>query len=88
MADAPCFNHSLSGCQGEMPNKPFTVKVTDGKGAVIVRKRDAKLSKRIYRCLATAQYEGTLEVSYNGKRRHAICHQDDSRTCLTELPLR
>lgn len=52
----PCFNHSLSGCQGEMPNKPFTVKVTGSKGAVIVQKEDAKLSKRIYRCLATAQY--------------------------------
>lgn len=35
----PCFNHSLSGCRGEMPNKPFTVKVTDSKGAVIVQKR-------------------------------------------------
>jgi len=34
----PCFNHSLSGCQGEMPNTTFAVKVTDEKGHVVMQK--------------------------------------------------
>lgn len=85
----PCFNHSLSGCQGEMPNKPFTVKVTDSKGAVIVQKEMQSYRNGFIGVWLPRNMEGTLEVSYNGKTAsHAIATSDDSQTCLTELPLR
>ena len=32
----PCANHSLTGCQGEMPDEEFEVYIEDSKGNVIV----------------------------------------------------
>lgn len=44
------------GCQGEMPEKAFNVKVTDNKGEVVVQKSDEEWSKWLRRGMATAQY--------------------------------
>lgn len=71
-----------------MPNKPFTVKVTDSKGAVIVQKEMQSYRNGFIGVWLPRNMEGTLEVSYNGKTAsHAIATKDDSQTCLTELQL-
>lgn len=85
----PCFNHSLSGCQGEMADKTFNVKVTDNKGDVILQKPMTSYRNGFIGVWLPRNMEGTIEVSYNGKTAsHAIATRDDSQTCLTGLPLR
>ncbi|MFQ0835100.1 MULTISPECIES: copper-binding periplasmic metallochaperone CueP [Citrobacter freundii complex] len=85
----PCFNHSLSGCKGEMPEKTFDVKVTDSKGDVVVQKAMTSYRNGFIGVWLPRNMEGTIEVSYNGKKAsHAIKTMNDSQTCLTELQLR
>ncbi|MDA8479444.1 copper-binding periplasmic metallochaperone CueP [Citrobacter sp. Awk 4] len=85
----PCFNHSLSGCRGEMPNTTFNVKVTDNKGDVIVQKEMKSHQNGFVGVWLPRKMEGAIEVSYNGKKAvHPITTMDDSQTCLTSLPLR
>ncbi|WP_336220035.1 copper-binding periplasmic metallochaperone CueP [Citrobacter amalonaticus] len=84
----PCFNHSLSGCQGEMPDTTFNVKVTDKKGDVLIQKPLKSYQNGFIGVWLPRNIEGTLEVSYNGKTAsHAIATGNDSQTCLTELQL-
>ena len=40
MQTHPCFNHSLSGCRGELANTPFDVKVTEKRQGVDAEKDD------------------------------------------------
>lgn len=85
----PCFNHSLSGCQGEMPEKTFDVKVTDNRGDVVVQKEMKSGRNGFIGVWLPRNIEGTIEVSYNGKSAaHSIKTMNDSQTCLTELQLR
>ncbi|EDP8626890.1 hypothetical protein G6D98_004162 [Salmonella bongori] len=84
----PCFNHSLSGCQGEMADKTFKVKITDNKGDVILDKPMKSYQNGFIGVWLPRNMEGTVEVSYNGKTAsHAISTKDESQTCLTELQL-
>ncbi|KNC92069.1 copper-binding periplasmic metallochaperone CueP [Trabulsiella odontotermitis] len=84
----PCFNHSLSGCQGEMPNSTFDVKVTDNKGNTVIQEKMKSYQNGFIGLWLPRNMEGSLEVSYNGKKAvHPITTQDDSQTCLTELQL-
>ncbi|WHP30220.1 copper-binding periplasmic metallochaperone CueP [Trabulsiella odontotermitis] len=84
----PCFNHSLSGCQGEMPNATFDVKVTDNKGNTVIQKKMTSHQNGFIGLWLPRNMEGSIEVSYNGKKAvHPITTKDDSQTCLTELQL-
>ncbi|CBG90946.1 copper-binding periplasmic metallochaperone CueP [Citrobacter rodentium] len=84
----PCFNHSLSGCQGEMPETTFNVKVMDNKGDVLLEKPMKSYQNGFIGVWLPRNIEGTIEVSYNGKTAsHAIATREDSQTCLTELQL-
>ncbi|POT55583.1 hypothetical protein C3432_21305 [Citrobacter amalonaticus] len=84
----PCFNHSLSGCQGEMPNTTFNVKVTDNKGDVVMQKALKSYQNGFIGVWLPRNMEGSVEVSYNGKKAiHPIKTMNDSQTCLTELQL-
>lgn len=85
----PCFNHSLSGCQGEMLEKTFNVKVTDSKGEVVVQKAMKSGRNGFVGVWLPRNMEGTLAVSYNGKSaEYPIKTMEDSQTCLTKLQLR
>lgn len=85
----PCFNHSLSGCQGEMPDTTFNVKVADQKGNVLIQKPLKSYQNGFIGVWLPRNMEGTIEVSYNGKTAsRAIATKNDSQTCLTELQLR
>ena len=85
----PCFNHSLSGCQGEMPEKTFNVKVTDNKGDVVVQKAMKSGRNGFVGVWLPRNMEGTIAVSYNGKTaEYPIKTMEDSQTCLTKLQLR
>ncbi|MEG0262826.1 MAG: copper-binding periplasmic metallochaperone CueP [Citrobacter sp.] len=85
----PCFNHSLSGCQGEMPEKVFNVKVMDNKGEVVVQKAMKSGRNGFVGLWLPRNMAGTIAVSYNGKTaEYPIKTMQDSQTCLTTLQLR
>lgn len=84
----PCFNHSLSGCRGELANTPFEVKVTDNSGKVVVQKSMTSHANGFVGVWLPRDLEGTIEVSYQGKTARApITTHQSSQTCLTTLQL-
>ncbi|KFC81050.1 copper-binding periplasmic metallochaperone CueP [Buttiauxella agrestis] len=84
----PCFNHSLSGCRGELANTPFEVKVTDKSGKILVQKSMTSHANGFVGVWLPRDIEGTIEVNYQGKTASApIATHKDSQTCLTTLPL-
>ena len=84
----PCFNHSLSGCRGELANTPFDVKVTDKSGKVLMQKQMTSHANGFVGIWLPRDIEGTIEVSYQGKKATArIATHSSSQTCLTTLPL-
>lgn len=84
----PCFNHSLSGCRGELANTPFDVKVTDKSGKVLMQKQMTSHANGFVGIWLPRDIEGTIEVSYQGKKATApIATHTSSQTCLTTLPL-
>ncbi|MRT13746.1 hypothetical protein GJV07_15800 [Enterobacteriaceae bacterium RIT711] len=84
----PCFNHSLSGCRGELANTPFDVKVTDKSGKVLMQKQITSHANGFVGIWLPRDMEGTIEVSYQGKKATApIATHTSSQTCLTTLPL-
>lgn len=84
----PCFNHSLSGCRGDMPNTAFDVKVTDNKGNVVMQKNMKSYQNGFVGLWLPRDMQGTLEVSYQGKTVSTpISTNAESQTCLTTLKL-
>ena len=84
----PCFNHSLSGCRGELANTPFDVKVTDKSGKILMQKKMTSHANGFVGVWLPRDMEGTIEVSYQGKKATApIATHTSSQTCLTTLPL-
>ncbi|MGB3256251.1 MULTISPECIES: copper-binding periplasmic metallochaperone CueP [Buttiauxella] len=84
----PCFNHSLSGCRGELANTPFDVKVTDKSGKVLMQKKMTSHANGFVGIWLPRDIKGTIEVSYQGKKATApIATHTSSQTCLTTLPL-
>lgn len=85
----PCFNHSLSGCQGEMPNTLFNVKVTDKQGNVLINREMKSYQNGFVGVWLPRNIEGVIEVSRGGKvAAFPIQTASDSQTCLTSLQLR
>jgi hypothetical protein len=71
-----------------MPNSTFDVKVTDNKGNTVIQKKMTSHQNGFIGLWLPRNMEGSLEVSYNGKKAvHPITTLDDSQTCLTELQL-
>ncbi|CFR11689.1 copper-binding periplasmic metallochaperone CueP [Yersinia frederiksenii] len=84
----PCFNHSLSGCRGEMAETTFDVKITDNAGKVIVQDKLTSYSNGFIGVWLPRNIEGTIEVSYQGlKAVSPFATQAESQTCMTTLHL-
>ncbi|MGI8471190.1 copper-binding periplasmic metallochaperone CueP [Pectobacterium brasiliense] len=85
----PCFNHSLSGCQGELTNTAFDVKITDKAGNVIVQKTLSSHQNGFVGVWLPRNIEGTINVTYQGRVASSpFATYDDSQTCMTTLPLK
>ncbi|AIN15459.1 Uncharacterised protein [Yersinia pseudotuberculosis] len=84
----PCFNHSLSGCRGELTNTPFEVKITDNSGKVIMHQQVTSYQNGFIGVWLPRNIEGTLEVSYQGLTAVSpFATGAESQTCLTTLQL-
>ncbi|GKW12375.1 hypothetical protein PEC301899_26570 [Pectobacterium carotovorum subsp. carotovorum] len=85
----PCFNHSLSGCQGELANTAFDVKITDKAGNVIVQKTLNSHQNGFVGVWLPRNIEGTINVTYQGRVASSpFSTYSDSQTCMTTLPLK
>lgn len=85
----PCFNHRLSGCQVDLANTAFNVKITDKQGAVIVHKNVTSYQNGFVGVWLPRNTEGTIEVTYQGRVAQApFATYDDSQTCMTTLRLK
>ncbi len=85
----PCFNHSLSGCRGELANTPFDVKITDKAGNVILQEKLTSYQNGFIGVWLPRNIEGTIEVSYQGlKATSPFATQAESQTCMTTLQLK
>ncbi|WP_183042754.1 copper-binding periplasmic metallochaperone CueP [Pectobacterium parmentieri] len=85
----PCFNHSLSGCQGELANTAFDVKITDKTGNVIVQKTLSSHQNGFVGVWLPRNIEGTIDVTYQGRvATSPFATYSDSQTCMTTLPLK
>ncbi|WP_186378238.1 copper-binding periplasmic metallochaperone CueP [Yersinia rochesterensis] len=84
----PCFNHSLSGCRGELANTTFDVKITDQAGKVILQDKLTSYQNGFIGVWLPRNIEGTIEVSYQGlKAASPFATQAESQTCMTTLHL-
>ncbi|PNM26299.1 hypothetical protein A6J66_020310 [Yersinia enterocolitica] len=85
----PCFNHSLSGCRGELANTAFDVKITDKAGKVILQDTLTSYQNGFIGVWLPRNTEGTIEVSYQGlKAVSPFATQAESQTCMTTLQLK
>ncbi|AKP33065.1 copper-binding periplasmic metallochaperone CueP [Yersinia aleksiciae] len=85
----PCFNHSLSGCRGEMAETTFDVKITDNAGKVILQDKLTSYQNGFIGVWLPRNTEGTIEVSYQGlKAVSPFATHAESQTCMTTLQLK
>lgn len=85
----PCFNHSLSGCQGELATTAFDVKITDKAGNVIIQKTLNSHQNGFVGVWLPRNIEGTIDVTYQGRMASSpFATYDDSQTCMTTLQLK
>ena len=85
----PCFNHSLSGCQGELANTAFEVNITDKAGKVILHKTLTSHQNGFVGVWLPRNTEGTINVSYQGRSASSpFATYDGSQTCMTTLQLK
>lgn len=85
----PCFNHSLSGCRGELANTPFDVKITDKTGNIILQDKLTSYQNGFIGVWLPRNTEGTIEVSYQGlKATSPFATQVENQTCMTTLQLK
>lgn len=83
-----CFNHSLSGCQGEQAGKQVHVTITDQAGTKLVDTDATTHSNGFVGFWLPRDTSGTVEVSLDGRSGTVPFATDaDSPTCLTTLQL-
>ncbi len=85
----PCFNHSLSGCRGELANAAFDVKITDKTGQIIMQDKITSYQNGFIGVWLPRNIEGTLEVTYQGLTATSpFATHAESQTCMTTLKLK
>lgn len=84
----PCFNHSLSGCRGELANTAFDLKITDHSGNIIMQENVTSYQNGFIGVWLPRNIKGTLEVSYQGLTALSpFTTGAESQTCMTTLQL-
>ena len=83
-----CFNHSLTGCQGELSNVPMEVRITDSDGTVLVDEAVRTYDNGFVGFWLPKGIEGTLEFKApQGTATASFSTFTDSPTCITTLQL-
>lgn len=83
-----CFNHSLTGCQGELVDAPLQVRITDDDSAVLVDSAVRTYDNGFVGFWLPKDISGTLEISApEGTATGTFSTFPDSPTCITTLQL-
>lgn len=83
-----CFHHSPSGCQGELAEEDFDVRVTDDAGAEILSGSMTSYENGFVGLWLPKDITGTLEISSDaGTATQQFSTFADDPTCLTTMRL-
>lgn len=83
-----CFDHSLTGCQGEMVGQDVEVKITGQDGTVYVDETATTMDNGFVGFWLPRNVSGTVEITHEGATGSApFATNDDSPTCMTTLRL-
>lgn len=83
-----CFQHSLSGCQGELVDTPLQVVITDSAGEVLMDGAARTYENGFVGFWLPKDITGTLEISSaEGTASREFSTFEDSPTCLTTMQL-
>lgn len=83
-----CFNHSLTGCQGELVNTPVQVLVIDDSGEVLVDEATSTYDNGFVGFWLPKDITGTLAItSTAGTASQDFSTLEGSPTCITTLQL-
>lgn len=83
-----CFYHSLTTCQGELPNTVMHVQITGADGQVYVDEEMSTFDNGFIGVWLPKDVEATLEVSADGlSGAQEISTDDQAPTCLTTIRL-
>lgn len=84
----PCANHSLTGCQGEMPDEEFEVYIEDSKGNVIVDEKMTSLENGFIDLWLPRNETFTVSIKHKkGQAEGKISTFSGDNTCITTLQL-
>lgn len=83
-----CFDHSLTGCQGEMVGQDVKVKITGQDGTVYVDEAATTMDNGFVGFWLPRNVNGTVEITHEGASGSMpFATNDDSPTCMTTLRL-
>ena len=78
----------MSSCQGELPEKEFTVKATDQNGNVLVSEPITTLKNGFFELWLPRNRKINLTIQrFNQKAQGMIDTFDNSKTCVTTFRL-
>lgn len=84
----PCAIHSLTGCQGEMNDESFAVKVTDGEGNVIIDDTLQAHSNGFIDMWLPRDRKYQVEIGYDEKSvTEEISTFEGDNTCISTMQL-
>lgn len=84
----PCSVHSLTGCQGEMTEKPVQVLITDDDGNTHIDEEITTLQNGFIDLWLPRDGNYTIEISYEGKNvTGEFSTFEGDPTCLTDFHL-
>ncbi len=84
-----CFYHSLTTCQGELPNTAMHIRITDTHGEVLVDEARTTFDNGFIGVWLPRDITATLEVEHEGRSATTtIGTGAQDPTCLTTLQLR
>ncbi|MDO5697620.1 MAG: CueP family metal-binding protein [Dermatophilus congolensis] len=83
-----CFFHSLATCQGEMVEKPVSLKVTDASGKVVAEENATTYVNGFVGLWLPRNINGQITITSEGKTATApLSTAADAPTCVTTIKL-
>nr|WP_156645450.1 CueP family metal-binding protein [Lentibacillus sp. JNUCC-1] len=84
----PCFDHSLTGCQGELVNKDIDVVIEDMDGNVIVDKTMTTPENGFLDFWLPRDETFRVQFSHDGKTVESeLSTNEEDGTCVTDLQM-
>ncbi|MEX2442507.1 MAG: CueP family metal-binding protein [Alkalispirochaeta sp.] len=84
----PCAIHSISGCQGDITDRPFEVAVYDRDGELVVNRTITTGDNGFFEIALPRDSEFLVSVESNlGRAERLVGTHADDPTCITDMQL-